>query len=122
MLKSNTVYLCVKDLDRAIKFWEAVLGKKVKNRYKTRWADFGEKEFNFGLYNPAFDGQTYKKGDNVIVNFYTNNVKKEHARIKKLKPKQITEIQRVNFMFPYDYFMFIDLDGNLIEVAEWKKK
>jgi len=118
----SNVYVCVKDLDIAIKFWESFFKKKIRARYKTRWADFDDgKTVTLGIYRPAFDNLNYKKVDNVIIGFYTDDIKKERARVKKLKPKSISKIEYVNFMHPYHYFMFEDPDGNKVEVAEWDK-
>ena len=122
MINLDCVYLCVKDMNRAIKFYEKFFEMKVSHRYKDRWADFGLDNFTFGLYNPSFDKEKYKKGNNVIPNFYTNNIKKEYLRVKKLNPKTISEIGFVNFMFPYKYFLVEDTEGNVLEIAEWDKK
>tara|TARA_Y100000310_G_scaffold340106_2_gene434796 strand:- start:303 stop:677 length:375 start_codon:yes stop_codon:yes gene_type:complete len=120
--KLDHVYLSVKNLDRAIQFYESFLQMKTKHRFEDRWADFDDgKGFYLGLYNPSYDGQKYTTGNNVTIGFHTTNIEKEHARIKVLKPKTITDVMDVNFFMPYRFFQFEDTEGNVIEVAQYKK-
>jgi catechol 2,3-dioxygenase-like lactoylglutathione lyase family enzyme len=39
-LKLDHIYLSVKDMDRAVSFWENLLETKVKHREENTWADF----------------------------------------------------------------------------------
>ena len=110
-LKIDHVYLSVKNLKRAIAFYEKLLGLKVKHKFENRWADFEDNGFYLGLYNPTYDGEKVKWGDNAIVGFYTNDIVKEHERIKKLGPTTITEIFNINFFMPYKYFQVEDSEG-----------
>ena len=116
-LKLVSVYLCVHDMERAIEFWEGFLQKKIKNRFEDRWADFGFDEgTNLGLYRPGYDDWEHKTGENVVMNFYTGDIKAEHERVRSLKPKTISDIEFVNFMQPYHYFQVEDTEGNVFEL------
>lgn len=42
----------------------------------------------------------------------------EYMRLKKKYPNQISNLMFVNFMFPYNFFIIKDPDGNLIEIAD----
>ncbi|MBU0976479.1 MAG: VOC family protein [Patescibacteria group bacterium] len=123
MFKLDHVHLNVKNLDRAIKFYEELLGMKVQHRYKERWADFQTNDGTYlGLYNPKDDDKehTHMLGTNVTPVFRTGNIKEEHEMIRRLSPKTITGIQHINFIHPYDFFMFEDTEGNIWEVAEYR--
>ena len=50
--KLADTYLKVKDMDRAVRFYETFLGVKAKYRYQDRWASITDR---LGLYNPSFD-------------------------------------------------------------------
>ena len=120
--KLDHVYLSVKNLDRAIKFYEALLDVKVTNRFENRWADFQKGgEFYLGLYNPTYDKMRAKYGNNCTIGLYTTDIKKEHKRVKSLNPKNITKVLFVNFFMPYKFFQFADTEGNVLEVAQYKK-
>lgn len=146
--KLDHIYLFVKDLDRAVKFYEAFLGMKATERFEDRWAGFGGKKgFNLGLFNLSFDkkiietapnyndymddnykdfvtNEAHKIGNNAIVAFFTDDVEAEHQRVKSLDPKPlfITKILTVNFMVPYHFFQFVDPEGNTIEVYKIELK
>jgi catechol 2,3-dioxygenase-like lactoylglutathione lyase family enzyme len=67
-------YLKVKDMDRAVRFYEAFLDVKAKYRYQDRWASITD---GLGLYNPSFDVENdvpmteydreVRMGNNVVV-------------------------------------------------------
>lgn len=118
-------YVCVKNMKRAVKFYEKLLNKKIVNRFKDRWADFDTgKGFSLGLYNPAFDKGKYSIGSNVILNFQTKDIKKELERIRKFAPEltKNTKIYYVNFMQPYYFISIKDTEGNRIEIAQFDRK
>ncbi len=60
----------------------------------------------------------YSVGNTVVLNLRAENLEKEHKRVSSLKPKHISEIQYVNFMFPYHFFTVQDPEGNLIEISD----
>jgi catechol 2,3-dioxygenase-like lactoylglutathione lyase family enzyme len=60
MLNLDSTYLIVKDIEKSIVFYEAVLEMKVSAQNFDRWA-----QFNFGnnciaLYNPKYDEELIK--------------------------------------------------------------
>jgi predicted enzyme related to lactoylglutathione lyase len=117
-------YLKVKDMDRAVRFWETFLGVKTKYRYQDRWASITD---GLGLYNPGFDVENdvptteydrdTRMGNNVIVAFGSDDVQQEHERVKSLGATGVTEIVEVNLMARYRFFQFQDTEGNVIEVG-----
>ena len=61
-----------------------------------------------------------KKNNIVTFNFYTENLKDEYERIKKLKICDVSEVMYVNIVEPYYYFNVSDPDGNLLEICSDK--
>ena len=117
-------YLKVKDMDRAIAFYEAFLGVTVEYRYRDRWASINER---LGLYNPYYDQKhmipmtEYDKelriGNNVVVVFSSNDIDIDHKRVQSCGATGITEIVEINLVTPYRFFQFKDTEGNIIEVG-----
>ena len=60
-------------------------------------------------------------GNSCILNLTVENLEKEYERVVKLKPKNITELRYVNFLFTYRFFIVEDPDGNKIEIIENSK-
>jgi len=119
MLKPQGFYIWVDDLDKAIDFYEKVFEKKIGHREKDRWADFGhDNPVNIGIFNCTVDKETIKPGNNITPELRTQDVIKERERIKKLKPKNISEIIVIKKPVLYKYFQFEDVWGNIWEVAE----
>jgi predicted enzyme related to lactoylglutathione lyase len=117
-------YLEVKDMDRAVRFYETFLGVKAKYRYKGRWASITD---GLGLYNPGFDlendvpmtefDRDVRMGNNVVVVFGSDDIEREHERVKSLGATGVTEIVEINLMASYRFFQFQDTEGNVIEVG-----
>jgi hypothetical protein len=100
------------------------LGVKAEYRYQDRWASITD---GLGLYNPSFDVENdvpmtefdrdVRMGTNVIVVFGSDDIEREHERVKSLGATGVTEIVEVNLMAPYRFFQFQDTEGNVIEVG-----
>jgi predicted enzyme related to lactoylglutathione lyase len=117
-------YLKVKDMDRAVAFYEAFLGIEAEYRYHDRWCSINER---LGLYNPSYDArhmvplteydQELQPGNNVVVVFSSDDVRAEHERVQSLGATGITDILEINLMAPYRFFQFKDPEGNIVEVG-----
>ena len=116
--------LKVRDMDRAVRFNETFLGVKAKYRYKDRWASIAER---LGLYNPSLDVENdvpmteydreVRMGNNVVVVFGSDDVEREHERVKTIGATGVTDIVAINLMAPYRFFQFQDTEGNVVEVG-----
>ena len=119
-------YLKVKDMDRAVRFYEAFLGVKAGARYEDRWTSITD---GLGLYNPTFDvendvpmteyDRNVRMGNNVIVVFGSDDIEREQERVKSMGATGVTEIVEINLMAPYRFFQFQDTEGNVIEVGKF---
>ena len=117
-------YLKVKDMDRAVSFYETFLGVKAKYRYQDRWVSITD---SLGLYNPAYDVENDvpmteydregRMGNSVVVVFVTDDIEREHRRVKAIGATGVTEIVTINLMAPYRFFQFQDPEGNVVEVG-----
>ncbi|HEY44852.1 MAG TPA: hypothetical protein G4O11_12805 [Anaerolineae bacterium] len=117
-------YLKVKDMDRATSFYETFLGVKAKYRYHDRWVSITD---SLGLYNPAYDVENDvpmteydregRMGNNVVVVFVTDDIEREHRRVKAIGATGVTEVVEINLMAPYRFFQFQDTEGNVVEVG-----
>jgi len=115
--KFNSVYVSVKDMKRAIEFYEKLFGKKC-DKVDDRFSEFHFEDVGLGLYNPAIDGETVTYGTNCVINFEIENADEEYNRIKEFAPQIDEEIMRLDVM---DLFQFKDTEGNLLEVYAYKK-
>ena len=118
-------YLKVQDMDRAVKFYETFLGITAEGRYGDRWTTLTK---DLGLYNPVYDMEHHvpmtaydrdtRQGNNVVVVFGSDDVEREHNRVKSIGATGVTEIVEINLMAPYKFFQCQDTEGNLIEVGK----
>ena len=136
-----TIYYNVGNLENSILFYKKLLGMEPETRFQDRWAHFKIIEgLSLGLLSLKFDknyietnedvlnhyDQNYINnfsdqvivGNSCILNLTVENLEKEYERVTKLKPRAITELRYINFMFPYRFFIVEDPDGNKIEITE----
>lgn len=136
----GSVYLIVKDFQKSIEFYEALLDMNVTSQNMDRFAQFEFEGKNISIMNGYFDVKnpelTIHKGEYVeifddlvaiaesenthkfVFNFWTEDLEKERERIEKLGiSNMLTKIKYVNNVMPYYYFQLMDLDGNIIEVT-----
>jgi len=140
MLDLGSTYLIVRDIQKSIAFYEALLEMKVSVKRFDRWAQFNFNGKCIALLNLNFDKKLINQGDNlekhfsreyieyfknkqirygnnVVLNFYIDNLDKEYVRIKNLNIGKMTEIMYLNISSPYYHFLLEDPDGNTIEVT-----
>ena len=140
MLDLGSTYLIVKDIQKSITFYEALLEMKVSAKRFDRWAQFNFNGKCIALLNPNFDKQLMNQrdnlekhfsreyieyfknkqilyGNNMVLNFYIDNLDKEYERIINLNIGKMTELMYLNISSPYYHFLLEDPDGITIEVT-----
>ncbi|MBI9012160.1 MAG: VOC family protein [Clostridiales bacterium] len=139
MLQLGSTYLITKDINKSISFYESLLEMKVSAQAYDRWAQFDFNGHCIALFNPKYDeafiktngseehyNQEYIKnfkarkihyGNNMVLNFYVDDLNEEYKRIKELKIGNVTEIMYLNISSPYYHFLLDDPDGNTIEIT-----
>ncbi len=122
--KLDHVYMSVKNMDRAIKFYEDLLGTKVKHREGKTWADFDVGSgFYFGLINPKIISEKRIVGNNAIPVFFADNIDVVFRKIKKHKVKIIFPPEDLEFTdYPYRCLQCEDTEGNIIEIVKYNRK
>lgn len=140
MLTLGSTYLVVKDIDKSIEFYEQLLEMKVSVKRFNRWAQFNFNGQCIALLNPKYDKERIEKGDNIeehysseyieylinkqihygnnmVLNFYIDNLDIEYERIKELHIGKMSEIMYLNISSPYYHFLVEDPDGNVLEIT-----
>lgn len=140
MLKLGSTYLKVKDMERSIEFYSALLQMQPSARNKDRWAQFDFEGHCIALWNPEYDDRLISKGrdldkyysqnyidyhlknrvnygNNVVLNFYIEDLNKEYDRLRDLKIGPMTDIMLINVSMPYYLFVLKDPDGNEVEIT-----
>ena len=142
-MKLISAYIETEDFNKSINLYKKVLQIEPIVFCENRWVEF-ELGNKIALYNKKFDEQKIKDNSNieenynkayiddfnskksdkknniVTFNFYTENLKDEYERIKKLKICDVSEVMYVNIVEPYYYFNVSDPDGNLLEICSDK--
>ena len=140
MLNLGSTYLIVKDIQKSLIFYEALLGMKVSKQNFNRWAQFDFGNNCIALYNSEFDKELIEQGENLethynneylsyfknrqiqygnnfVLNFYIDDLNIEYNRIKKLNIGKVSKIMYLNISSPYHFFLLEDPDGNTIEIT-----
>lgn len=140
MLKLGSTYLKTKNMATSIEFYSKLLEMKPTAQNYDRWAQFDFHNQCIALWNPAYDkklinsGQDLDEiysenyidffktsdinyGNNVVLNFYIDDLKAEYERIQALNIGRVTPIMYMNVAMPYYLFILIDPDGNEIEIT-----
>lgn len=140
MLHLGSTYLIVKNMEKSINFYENLLQMKPTSKNFNRWVQFDFENKCIALYSDDFDKnmieggenleqhyddkylQFYKErkinyGNNMILNFWIEDLKTEYERIKRLNIGAASEIMYLNISSPYHFFVVQDPDGNTIEIT-----
>lgn len=123
-VKLDHVYVSIKNMDRAIKFYEDLLGMKVAHHEEDAWADFDLGNcFYFGLINPKIISDERIVGNNAVPVFWADDVDAVFEEVKKHGVEIVSSPENLAFTdYLYRCFQCKDTEGNLIEVAKYKRK
>ncbi len=113
----KAIYVAVKDMDRAVKFYEGIFDVKISSKNE-RMSSFDFDNITFLLYNPKIDKETISSGNNVIPNIEVENVN-ELLDLIKLKGCEI--VMPLEKIGKYVLFQAKDTEGNIIEFYQVEK-
>lgn len=140
MLHLGSTYLIVKDFEKSLEFYAQLLDMKPTVRAYDRWAQFDFEGKCIAMYNNEFDQKNienknnlwqhynteyleyYKQrkiqyGNNIILNFWIEDLMEEYDRLRDLGIGIISKIMYVNISSPYYFFTILDPDDNIIEIT-----
>ena len=93
-IKLNSAYLCVKDMNRAIKFYENLLDRKVDEKDKVI-SKFNLDGFRLCLFAPHKVGEKVTYGDNCLLSFGVNDMDLLQLRLKMLRVKTVYPLTKI---------------------------
>ena len=89
----NSLYICVKDMDRAIDFYEKLLEQSVNNRDEV-FSIFNIDGFKFCLFNNTKVREKVNWGDSCLPSFEVNDMKKLTDRLEILNAKIVFPLNK----------------------------
>ncbi|OVE85209.1 VOC family protein [Natronolimnobius baerhuensis] len=111
-MELSSVYVTVEDMDRALEFYRELFDSEPVQE-EERFSMFEFDGTDFGLYNPAYDGEDAEYGTNCVPNFEVDDVDAAYERTEALAQNVGHDILEVG---DYRMFQFVDSEGNTIEV------
>lgn len=114
----GSIYLIVRDFEKAISFYENLLSMTVSTRNcGNKFAEFFFDNKCLALMNESnLMGHHYEDGDyKFVLNFWVEDLEREYLRLKELHIGKMTEIIKVND--GYFYFHIFDPDNNVCEIT-----
>lgn len=123
-VKLDHIYVTVKNMDRAIRFYEDLLGMKATHREGNSWADFAAgKSCYLGLIDSKIISSKRKVGNNAIPVFFAEDIDSVFEQVKKHNVKILFPPEDLAFTdYPYRCFQCEDTEGNVIEIANYQRK
>lgn len=122
-MKLDHIYVSVKNMDRAIAFYEDLLEQKVSYREENQWADFYlEDSCYLGLIDPKVVSDKRIIGNNIMPVFFSDDVDGVFKKVEKYNVKISFSPKDLEFT-AYRYYCFEceDTEGNLIEIVNYKR-
>lgn len=111
-VKLNSLYICVKDMERAIGFYENFLEQSVYIKDEV-FSIFELDGFRFCLFNNNKVGEKVSWGDNCLPSFEVNDIDALIEKLKVLNAEIVFPLTQINNNWVLE---FKDSEGNDIEV------
>ena len=108
----NSLYICVKDMNRAINFYEQFFEQKVYKKDDI-FSIFIISGFRFCMFNNNKVNEAVTWGDNCLPSLEVNDMNKLIEKLKVLKTEIIFPLTKINENWVLE---FTDSEGNDIEV------
>jgi len=108
----NSLYICVKDMDRAISFYERFFEQKVDKKDDV-FSIFIISDFRFCLFNNCKVNEAVTWGDNCLPSLEVNDMNKLIEKLKSLKAEIIFPLTKINENLVLE---FADSEDNHMEV------
>lgn len=109
----NSLYVCVKDMQRAIEFYETLLGQKVTEKDKI-YSVFDINGFRYGLFANQCVNEEKVWGNNCLPSLEVNDMNLIIERLKELDCMIIFPLTNIG---KNQVLEFKDSEGNDIEIT-----
>jgi catechol 2,3-dioxygenase-like lactoylglutathione lyase family enzyme len=106
------MYLAVEDLNRSIEFYSTILQAEPISR-NPNYAAFAVGSSRLGLMATGGYAVPVQRGNSAVPTLKVDDLEAWHSRIKPLAQRTTEIIEKGAFRL----FMFLDPDGNVVEVA-----
>lgn len=111
-LRLNSLYICVRDMKRALAFYEAFLGQKADTEDEI-FSVFDIGGFRYCLFQPDRVNETVRWGDSCLPSFETDDMEGTVSRITELGRPIVFPLKQIGRNMVFE---FTDTEGNDIEV------
>lgn len=111
-IKLNSLYICVKDMERAISFYERLFEQPVDKK-DVVFSIFTINDFRFCLFNSGKVNEKVVWGDNCLPSFEVSDIGKLIAKLEALGAEIVFPLTKINGNWVLE---FKDSEGNDIEV------
>ncbi|MBL4932237.1 VOC family protein [Clostridium paridis] len=108
----NSLYICVKDMERAIGFYEKFFEQDV-DRKDDVFSIFNLNGFRFCLFNNSKVNEEVTWGDNCLPSFEVDDMEKLNKKLDELNAEIVFPLTKINENLVME---FKDSEGNDIEV------
>lgn len=108
----HSLYICVKDMERAVRFYEEFLGQKA-DTHDPVFSVFSIGGFRYCLFQPDLMGETAVWGDNCLPSFETNNIESVRKKVIEMGRPIVFPLKQIGDNLVFE---FTDSEGNDIEV------
>jgi lactoylglutathione lyase len=118
VLHFSSIYLIVRDFEKAISFYEKLLSMNVSSRNcGNKFAEFFFDNKCLALMNEAnIENHHYSDGDHkFVLTFWVEDLEREYERLRNLSIGKMTDIFKVHA--GYYYFHIFDADDNVVEIT-----
>lgn len=111
-MKLNSLYICVKNMERAINFYENFFDQKADAKDEI-FSIFNFNNFRFCLFNNSKVNEEVIWGDNCLPSFEVNDMNKLIEKIRVMNAEIVFPLTKINDNWVLE---FKDSEGNDIEV------
>jgi len=109
----RSLYICVKDMERAINFYESLLNQTVIERDDV-YSIFDINGFRFGLFANEKVNEKHIYGDNCLPSFEVDNIELAQKKLLLLNCPIVFPITKIKNNWVLE---FADSEGNHIELT-----
>ena len=107
----KSIYVAVKNMDRAVKFYEDIFDVKVSSKDE-RMSSFEFENITFLLYNSKIEGEIISSGNNVVPNIQVEDINQMLELIKSKNCEIVLPLEKIG---KYHLFQAKDTESNIIE-------